>query len=371
MQRGAASPPTTCDFDNGYHVPDDGSMTQSRARALVTLPVVALVLASCGDSEDSETAASQESGDLEVVVGFYPLEFATNRIVGDLGTVETLTSPGVDPHDTELSPQSVAGVKSADVVIYSANLQSSVDAAVEAQAADHSFDVNEAADLIEAGDTDEHDHGDEEGHSDEEGEHADEDGHTDEEGHSDEEGEHAEEKHDHGGTDPHFWLDPARMAGVSQAIANELAQVDPDNADTYQANAEELVTELTTLKEEYDTGLASCAQEDLITTHEAFGYIAEPYGFHQIGITGLAPDSEPSAARLAEVSGIVEEVDATTVYSEILLGSDIAETVANETGAQVLVLDPIEGVTDASPGEDYVEIMRANLENLREGQGCS
>ncbi len=161
------------------------------------------------------------------------------------------------------------------------------------------------------------------------------------------------------------------MADVSLAIADQLGQTDPDNAETYQANAEELVADLTALKEEYDTGLSSCTQEDMVTSHSAFGYIAEPYGFHQVGITGLEPDSEPSAARLAEVNEIVEESGATTVYSEVLLGADIAETVANETGAQVLVLDPIEGVTDASPGEDYIEIMEANLEALREGQGCS
>ncbi len=321
---------------------------------------------------------------MDVIVSFYPLEFATTRIVGDLATVETLTSPGVDPHDAELSPQSVAGVKQADLVIYSSGLQPAVDQAIESQATDHAFDVNDAADLIEAdseeghtedeGGHSEEEHADEEAHTEDEGgrseeEHADEEAHTEDEGgHSEEE--HADE-HDHGAMDPHFWLDPARMGDVSLAIADQLGQADPDNADTYQANAEELVAELSALKKEYDTGLASCTQGDMITSHSAFGYIAEPYGFHQVGITGLEPDSEPSAARLAEVSGIVEESGATTVYSEVLLGADIAETVANETGAQIQVLDPIEGVTDASPGEDYIEIMEANLDALREGQGCS
>ncbi len=326
-------------------------MTSTRLAALAALPVAALVLSSCGGSDDSGAAADGQEG-MDVVVSFYPLEFATNRIVGDLATVQTLTSPGVDPHDAELSPQSVAGVQEADLVIYSSGLQPGVDDAVEGQASDHSFDVNSAADLIETSSEDEHEH-------------------DTEEAHTEEEGSHSEDEHGHGATDPHFWLDPERMAGVSQAIADRLGQADPDNAEAYRANADELVAELTTLKAEYDTGLASCTQEDMITTHAAFGYIAEPYGFHQIGITGLEPDSEPSAARLAQVSEIVEEVDATTVYSEVLPGSDIAETVANETGAKVQVLDPVEGVTDSSPGEDYIEIMRANLDALREGQGCS
>ncbi len=340
-------------------------MPSPRLSALAALPFAALLLSSCGDSEDSAPAAADGQEGMDVIVSFYPLEFATTRIVGDLATVETLTSPGVDPHDAELSPQSVAGVKQADLVIFSSGLQPGVDDAVEGQASDHSLDVNDAADLMES--TSE---GEPEGaHSEEEEGGYSEEEQADEEAHTEEEEGHSEEEQ--GATDPHFWLDPARMADVSLAIADQLGQADPDNAETYQANAEELVAELTALKQEYDTGLASCTQEDLVTTHSAFAYISEPYGFQQVGITGLEPDSEPSAARLAEVSKIVEESGATTVYSEVLLGADIAETVANETGAQVQVLDPIEGVTDASPGEDYIEIMRANLEALREGQGCS
>ncbi len=288
---------------------------------------------------------------MNVVVSFYPLEFAAERIVGGEASVETLTSPGVDPHDAELSPRSVAGVQQADLVIYSSGLQPAVDQAVEGQASDHAFDVNDAADLVETSEQEEHDH-----------DHDDADAHEQEE---------QTDEHDPGGVDPHFWLDPERMASVSEEIADQLSQADPDNAEVYQANVEELVAELTALTQEYDTGLSSCAQEDMITTHEAFGYIARPYGLHQISITGLTPDSEPSPARLAEVSEIVETSGSSTVYSEVLLGADIAQTVANETGAQVAVLDPIEGVSDASPGEDYFEIMRANLEVLREGQGCS
>lgn len=328
-------------------------MSANRSAVLAGLAVSALTLSACGGDEDSLSSASSEAQGLEVVVSFYPLEFVTSRIAGDLATVQTLTSPGVDPHDAELTPQSVASVQQADMVIYSSGLQPGVDDAVEGQASDHSFDVNPAADLMEAGDEEENDHGEGEDHAEEE------------------HGEEDQAEEEHGDTDPHFWLDPERMAGVSGAIADELAQVDPDHAESYQANADELVAELTTLKQEYNTGLATCSREDLITTHAAFGYIAEPYGLHQISVTGLVPNSEPSAARLAEISAIVEESQATTVYSEVLLGADIAETVAGETGATVRVLDPIEGITDSSPGGDYLEVMRANLESLREGQDCS
>jgi zinc transport system substrate-binding protein len=108
----------------------------------------------------------------------------------------------------------------------------------------------------------------------------------------------------------------------------------------------------------------------MVTTHAAFGYISTKHGLEQVGITGLSPEAEPSPARMAEVTEIVEDNGVDTIYSEVLLGAELADTIANETGAEVLLLDPIEGITDESAGEDYLEVMRANLEALRSGQGC-
>ncbi|MDQ3358674.1 MAG: zinc ABC transporter substrate-binding protein, partial [Actinomycetota bacterium] len=267
-------------------------------------------------------------------------------VAGDHVETVTLTDPGVDPHDLEMSPEDVATVQGADVVLYSSGLQAAVDDAVGAQAGDSAFDVNEAADLVETDSEDEH-ADEEEGHS------------EDEEGHD-----------DHVGVDPHFWLDPQRYAGVAEAIAEELAEADPDNAEDYRANAADFVAELEELDEEFATGLAECEQTSMVTTHAAFGYISTKHGLEQVGITGLSPEAEPSPARMAEVTEIVEDNGVDTIYSEVLLGAELADTIANETGAEVLLLDPIEGITDESAGEDYLEVMRANLETLRSGQGC-
>lgn len=117
--------------------------------------------------------------------------------------------------------------------------------------------------------------------------------------------------------------------------------------------------------------MAQCRSRELVTTHEAFGYLAHRYDLHQIGITGIAPESEPSPARLAEVTAQVSELGVGAIFAEPILTDAIARTVANETRADVLVLDPIEGITDASAGTDYAEIMRANLDALREGLDCS
>lgn len=328
-------------------------MPPTRLLSLAGLPLAAVLLSACGTSDTESGAAGGDDDVLEVVVGFYPLEFATARVAGDLAEVETLTSPGVDPHDVELTPQAVATVQGADLVVFSSGLQAAVDDAVADQAPEHHLDVNQAADLIDTGTVDDHDHGhDEEEHAD------------------DEQTEETRTEDEQGDVDPHFWLDPQRMADVSEAIADRLAEVDPDNASTYEDNAQKLVDELTALGDAYAEGLASCEQEDMVTTHSAFGYVAVNHGLHQIGITGLTPEAEPSPARLAEVTQIVTETGVDTIYAEVLLGGDIAETVARETGAEVRVLDPLEGITDASPGSDYLEVMQANLETLREGQRC-
>ncbi|WP_298751225.1 metal ABC transporter substrate-binding protein [uncultured Serinicoccus sp.] len=311
---------------------------------------LALVLGACGSTSEGSgsegSGGSGENASLEVVASFYPLEYLVQRIAGERAEISVLTGPGADPHDAELSPRAVQTVGSADLVVYSSGLQAAVDDAVAGQAPDTSLDVTPVADLMGAGESaeehDEHEHAEEEG-----------------------------DGHDHGGEDPHFWLDTQRYADVAEAVAERLAQVDPEGADTYQDNVADLVAELEALDEEYAAGLADCASRDLVTSHEAFGYIASRYDLHQYGITGISPDSEPSPARLAEVSAQVEELGVETVFAEPLVGDQIARTVAQETGVEVLTLDPIESLTEATADSDYIEIMRANLEAMSEGLGCS
>lgn len=304
--------------------------------------LTALGLTACGSDPETETSGSE----LELVASFYPLEFVTSRIAGDLASVETLTAPGVDPHEVELSPRSVGTVKEADLVVYSSGLQQAVDDAVRDMPSEQVLDVSEFADLVPL-----------QAHQD---------------GSPESEAESSHEGHDHeDGLDPHFWLDPERMASVTRAVADRMGKTDPDHASTYQANADALVADLQSVQAEYDEGLAECEQQTMVTTHEAFGYVARAHGFDMIGIAGLSPETEPSPARLAEVAHVVEDTGVDVVYSEVLLSQDIADTVAAETGTQVLLLDPVEGLTEDSPGADYLSVMRSNLQTLREGQECA
>lgn len=339
-----------------------------RPLALAATLLTAVALTSCG----SDGGAAGDEARLHVVAAFYPLEFATQQVVAGVDgvSVEALTGPGVDAHDLELTPRQVGSVSEADLVVYSAGMQPAVDGAVSAQAAHHRLDVTTVAELVDRtghdGEDDDHaepDHADDE--------HAD-DAHADDAhggAHADDADAHA--GHDHGPLDPHFWLDPERYATVVEAIAADLAELDPDHAGAYRANAEAFAADLHELDADFSAALSDCDHDTMVTTHEAFGYLADRYGLHQVGITGISPEAEASPRRMAEITHEIESLDVAAIYAESSVGGDLAEVIATETGTEVLVLDPVESITAASPGGDYLEVMRANLESLRQGQGCA
>ncbi|SDY92801.1 zinc transport system substrate-binding protein [Geodermatophilus africanus] len=308
----------------------------------VTASAAALALAGCGSSE----GAAADGGDgLTVVAGFYPLEWAAQRVAGDRADVSSLTPAGAEAHDLELAPQDVAAVAEADLLVYLEGFQPALDEAAQNEAGDTAWDAGRAADLTRI--ADEHAH---------EGETAE---------------EHAEHAEEGEATDPHFWLDPVRLASVGDALAERLAEADPDGAATYEQNAAALRTDLEALDAEMQAGLAGCAVDTLVTGHDAFGYLGDRYGLEVVGISGLSPSAEPSPAAQAEISELVRERGVTTVYTETLVDPAVAETVATEAGVRTAVLDPLEGLTDESAGSDYLEVMRANLATLQEGQSCS
>lgn len=301
-----------------------------------------LALSGCAASSADPGELAADPGDgLRVAASFYPLQWVSEQVAGDAAAVEGLTPPGAEPHDLELGPRQVAGIGEADLVVYLAGFQPAVDEAVEQEAADSALDVTRAAQLHPAASG------------------------------VAEEGEHAEEgENDRAATDPHFWLDPTRLADVADAVAARLGEIDPDDAGGYAGRAREVRERLEALDVELREGLAGCAGTRLVTSHTAFGYLAERYGMEQVGISGLSPDAEPSPRDLAEVARFVRKNGVRTIYSETLVSPDVAETIARETGAGTAVLDPIEGLTDASAGEDYLAVMRGNMATLKEGQPC-
>ncbi len=294
--------------------------TLPRRRLAGVALAVPLVLAGCGGPLDG-------GGGARVVASFYPLEYVAQRVVGDHADVVTLTSPGVEPHDLELTVRQTAEVSDADLVVYEKGLQPAVDAAVEEHG---SGTVVEVTDVVELAPT---------------------------------EAGHAE-------GDLHFWLDPVRMAEVAAAVEQRLAEDDPDNAADYEKNLAVLTRDLEALDAEYQQGLAGCRIDTVVVSHDAFGYL-EKYGLHFEPIAGLTPDAEPSPAHLTELADLIREERITTVFSETLASPAMADSLAREVGLETAVLDPIEGLSDRTADEDYLSLMRANLAALQEANSCS
>ena len=280
----------------------------------VWIAALALIAAGCG-------AASGAKGRTTAVAAFYPLAYAAEQVGGAKVEVRNLTPPGAEPHDIELTPGDVGRLQQADVVLYlSHGFQPAVEQAV-ASARGKRVDTLAGLGLRRGV-------GDEAGKS-----------------------------------DPHVWLDPVLYARIVRRIGAVLG--DP-------ARAAGLARRVLALDAEYRRGLAHCARRDFVTSHAAFGYLAARYGLHQIPITGIDPESEPSPQRLSRLIALVRREHVTTVFFERLVSPRLAETVARDAGAKVAVLDPIEGLTPAeqSRGETYLTLMRRNLQELRSALGC-
>lgn len=309
-------------------------------RLVLAASALVLAVTGCGSGSGDDDDASGDA--LTIATSFYPLQHAAEQVGGDHVEVTNLTQAGAEPHDLELTPKQILEASQADALVYLKDFQPSVDDAA-AEAGDTAFEVSPFARLDIEPDEDEH--GDEHEGEDHEG-------------------------HDHGSVDPHFWLDPTRYADVVDALADHFAEIDPDHAADYRANAKAFTAELSTLDTDLTEGLAECTSTDLVTGHSAFAYFADRYGFHQESVSGLSPGAEPSPAALADLITHIKDEGITTVYAETLVPTDVADTIARDAGAEVAVLDPIEGLTDESAGDSYVEVMRSNLATVREGQGC-
>jgi zinc transport system substrate-binding protein len=296
----------------------------------VALCLLGVLLVACNASTNAD-----ESGKISVVASFYPLAEAAQQVGGDLISVENLTPPGVEPHDLELAPDDIEAIATADVIVYlGGGFQPAVEDAVSQAEDAVTVDALKAVDTNEAPPSEA------------------EEGLT---------------------VDPHVWLDPARYEEVVRTVADALSESDPANESTYDANADAYIAKIAALDDDFRAGLADCQRTTIVTSHEAFAYLAESYGLTEVGITGLSPEAEPSARRLAELKDLVEKEGITTIFAEELVSPKVAETLADEAGITVEVLDPLESLTDeqVAAGEDYVSVMRENLAILRGALDCS
>ncbi len=253
---------------------------------------------------------TQDDSRATVAAAFYPLAWAVERVGGDDVEVVNLTPPGAEPHDVELSPRDVVAIHDADLVVYvGGGFQPALEQALEDRDGP-SLDVRGAT-----------------------------------------------------AVDPHVWLDGMSFRAVVGRIGSALGR---------RQAAARLGGELVALDSAFRAGLADCARREIVTSHAAFGYLAASYGLSQISLSGSSPEAEPTPREVETLVQQVRESGAKTVLAEPLVSDRVAKTVSRETGADIAVLDPVEGLTEEqlAAGEDYFSVMRRNLVTLREALGC-
>jgi zinc transport system substrate-binding protein len=275
-------------------------------------------------------AASQK---IAVVASFYPMYEFARKVGGDRVIVRNLTPAGAEPHDYELTPRDIVAVNAAGMFVYNgAGLEAWVEKLLpQIPARVVKVKASEGIPLsaVTSGE-------------------------------------------DRGLVDPHVWLDPVLAQRQVDNIAAGLARADPAGRSVYEANAQVFKQNLRELHLRLLKTLARCRTKVFVANHAAFGYFAARYGLRQIAISGLAPEAEPSAAKLKEILRVVRQYRLRVIYYETLASPRVAETLAREVGARILVLNPLEGLTDAElrRGKDFIAVMDGNLRNLTQGLDC-
>ena len=288
---------------------------------LLSLALVLLALAGCGPAAPPAKPL--------VVATIYPLWEFARQVAGDRAEVVSLVPAGVEPHDWEPAPRDVSQIQRAAVFVHTGT---GLDGWAEKLLADLTgrrgvvVNARGGLGLLTVG----------------------------------------------GVTDPHVWLDPTLARVQVLAIAGGLELADPAGRAVYSENVKAFIARLDALDLEFAAGLADCARREIVTSHAAYAYLARRYRLTQVPVMGLAPEAEPSPADLAAIVRTARRLKVTHVFYETLVSPRLAETLSREIGATPLPLNPIEGVSpaEAAAGTSYLELMRANLANLRTALGC-
>ena len=309
-------------------------------RILVSLSialVAIMLLAGCGGSKTKD-AAQGNNPQIKVIATVYPVYEFVKQVGGDKVDVVMLIPPGAEPHDWEPTAKDITRIKDASIFAYHGSGFEPVEKLLTKDVLGNAVAVEVSkgvAKLAESHEADEH------------------------------KDEHKDDKHEHEG-DSHMWLDPLSAQQEVNNILAALIAVDGKNASYYKENAERFNKQLADLDLEYKKTLGTVARKDIITSHEAFGYLTARYELKQVGIMGLSPDAEPTPDKMAEVTKFVREHKVNYIFFETLTSPKLAQTIAKETGAELLVLNPIENLTEEEmkQGKNYLTIMRENLTNL-------
>ena len=277
-----------------------------------------------------------------VYASIYPMYDFANKIGKDKIDLRLIIPAGAEPHDWEPTAKTIMELEKADVLIYNgAQIEMWIDK-VLGSLSNQKLLIVEAVEGIELIKFSEHGHDDED-----------------------------EDEDEHGEFDPHVWLDPMKAMEQANSIKNALIKADVENKDFYENNFNEFAEKLTELDIKFKESMENRKRDEIVVAHGAFGYLTARYGLEQISISGLSPQEEPSAAKLAELTREIKEHDIRYIFFETLTNPKLAQILASETGAKTAVLNPLDGLAeeDVKAGKDYLSIMEENLEALIKALG--
>lgn len=272
---------------------------------------------------------------MSVAAAFYPVAFAAQRVGSTRVAVTNLTPTGAEPHDLELDSDQLDKLLGAKVAfVLGSGFQPAVEKAANRR---DGATVALLGKIVDA------------------------------------RGKKVADTPSRGGLDPHVWLDPVLMSQLVGEVERGLAAADPKGAATYASNAQALQAELAALDAQYRARLTGCPRTLLVTSHEAFGYLASRYGLQQQGVAGISPDQEPDPARLGELAQLARDQGVTTVFTEEVVSPRIAETLARDAGGlETERLSPLESLTkqEQKAHADYFSLMNGNLDKIASALGC-
>jgi zinc transport system substrate-binding protein len=300
---------------------------------LLTSVLLLAVMGAAGCSQES-------AGDkLTVVATIFPLADFVKNVAGDKVEVVTLLRSGDSPHTYEPSSRDMKAVhRAALLVVNGAGLDFWVEDLKNA-ASDNLVVVDTSVVLAEEGLL-----------------------------LSGDEYEHDDESDDHGGVNPHYWLDPVLAQKQVESIASALVAVDPGNQDFYLDNAASYTGELKSLDEEIKNATQSFSSREFITFHASWTYFAKRYDLVEAAVIQEAPGKEPSVAYIKEVVDLAKELEVKAIFAEPQFNTQAAQAIANDSGAEVLLLDPLGG-----PGlegrDSYIALMRYNVAQMEKAMG--
>ena len=318
-------------------------------------PLCLLVAVACAGDGGSPTPAGS-SADVSAVAAVYPLAWMAEQVAPE-ADMTLLGAGGLEAHDLELTSGQRAAMEEADVVLFVGDIgyQPQVEQAVAAVDAEivSLAEVAGPERLIEGGSDP---HGDEGG-----------DEHAEEAGGD----EHAEGAEEEASVDAHLWFDPGVMADAAVRTGEAFAAADPGSASTYRSNAEALRAELADLGDRLDGILGGgCRHDEAIVSHQAYGYLLEPYGLAQHAVTGINPEAGSSSGELAELVEEIRREGLGHVLAEPVEGRDGAEAVAREAGVELLEISPLDAVTEAQAAEGFVTLVVQQAEQFATALGC-